>query len=142
MVFTRRLATVDEIERIINRMAEALFDERILSVPLRYRGLGYQGQTLYERERVLFLHLVQRVVAEEQWANGIGEQEYLADVRAAIRDPTAQLCVYWRRGGSLAAIFVPNGLPPSHRGSRALPYIIVVYSADRGRIVSGYQVSN
>ena len=122
-------------------MAAAPFDERVLGVPIRYRGLRYQGDVLHDRERVLFLHLVQRIVAEGQWADGIGEWEYLADMRAAIRDPAARLCVYWRRGGPLAAIFTPNTLPRSHRGARALSHIFVVYSADRGRIVSGYQVS-
>lgn len=54
--------------RIIDRMADVPFDERIVAVRLRFRGLTYQEQTLGDRERAVFLHLIQRVVVDEQWA--------------------------------------------------------------------------
>jgi hypothetical protein len=142
IIRTRRLASSDEIQRIVGHVADAPFDERILPVRTQHQGLRYQGRTLTQRAPALFLHLVQRVVVEEQWADGISEQEYLTDLRMAIWDDAARLCVYWRRGGPLAAILVSNRIPLSRRGSRALPLIFVAYSADRGRIISGYQASS
>jgi len=68
LVQTRRSVTDDEIGRIIDRMADVPFDERIVAVRLRFRGLTYQEQTLGDRERAVFLHLIQRVVVDEQWA--------------------------------------------------------------------------
>lgn len=118
------------------------FNERIVAVRLRFRGLTYQEHTLGDRERAVFLHLVQRVVVEEQWADGIGEREYVEDLRTAIMDSAARLCVYERRGGAVAAVFARNWAPMSHRGPDVLPFVFVIYSADRGRIISGYQASD
>ena len=41
-----RAATADEIEQIIERMATAPFDERVVPVPTRLRGLSYHGRML------------------------------------------------------------------------------------------------
>ena len=142
LIRTRRPHQTMKYMRIIDQIANAPFDERILPVRGRYQGLSYRGRTLTQRAPALFLHLVQRVVVEEQWADGIREQEYLTDIRTAIRDDAARLCIYRRRGGSLAAILVSNRMPLSRCGLGALPLIFVVYSADRGRIISGYQASS
>jgi len=41
----------------------------------------------------------------------------------------------------LAAALAVNEIPIEHRGVDALPWVLVVFSADRGTIVSGYQTS-
>lgn len=46
-----------------------------------------------------------------------------------------------RQGGAIAGIFAPNTVTASRCGPRALPWINVVFSADRGTIISGYQAS-
>ncbi len=142
IIRTRREATPEEVERIVRRMATVPFDRRYVRVPPKHRGMTYRSRTLGSREDALLLHLTQRVVAEEQWVHGTDGPEYLDDLRNAVRDPSARLAVYKRRGGNIAAAFSRNTIPKERRGSRAQPYVLVVYSADRGKIISGYQVSS
>jgi hypothetical protein len=40
----------------------------------------------------------------------------------------------------MAGALAPNNVPPARLGTAASPWLYVVYSADRGTIVSGYQV--
>jgi hypothetical protein len=84
---------------------------------------------------------VKRVLVEEQWIEGTTAAKYLADLREAVRSPDARLVVYRRRGGPLAAVLAPNTVPVLRRGPKPQPFLYVVYSADRGIIVSGYQAS-
>ena len=142
LVQTGRPATPEEIADILDRMATAPFTSRNVPVPAEYRGLTYLGRTLGTRAPSLFLHLVERVVADEQWTYGTTDREYLADLRSAIREPSARLLVYQRRGDNLAAVLAPNVIPASRRGRQPQPWLYVVYSADYGRITSGYQASS
>ncbi|MGI8856877.1 MAG: hypothetical protein ACR2JW_14095 [Thermomicrobiales bacterium] len=141
LIRTRRPASDDEIVQIVDRMASTPFNQQIVSVPVDYRGLTYQGHTLSNRENVWLLHLFQRVVDEQQWTEGTDRHEYLSDLRRAVRHFAARLCVYQRRGGNLASILAPNTMPITRRGIGSLPFVFIIYSADRGRIVSGYQAS-
>lgn len=88
-------------------------------------------------------HLAKRI-AEGQWTVGSSVAEYLADLRTAVQDPGARLLVYQRRGGSIAAVLADTNrvVPPDRRGAEALPLLYVVYSADRGILVTGYQASS
>jgi hypothetical protein len=115
--------------------------EEIVPVNRQYRGLTYQGRTLGNREHSLFMHLTVRVVGDQQWVAGTTEDEYVSDLRAAVWDPLARLLIYRRHGGAIAAVLTPNFLPLYRRGIRPEEFIFVVYSADRSRIVSGYQAS-
>ena len=47
------------------------------------------------------------------------------------------------RGGPIATTMTPTTqvIPTRRRGARSLPILLVIYSADRGMIISGYQVS-
>lgn len=92
----------------------------------------------------LTYHLVKRVVDERQWAPGTTAARYIADLRRAIRHPSSRLTIYTRRGGHIAATIVPTSavIPAAHRASGSQPELLVVYSADRGIILSGYQVSS
>lgn len=141
IIRTGRQATPTEVQQILRHIAGAPFDPRVIAVPSNRRGLTYQGRTLGGYEDALFVHLVQRVVVDEQWADGTTEQEYLDDLHAAAGDPGAQLVLYQRRGGAIAAIFAPNVVPAHRWGRHAEPWLFVVYAADHGTIISGYQVS-
>ena len=85
---------------------------------------------------------MQRVIGDDQWAVGTTEAEYLADLRRAVRTAGSRLVTYSARGGALAASFGPNTVPASRRGASAEPWLFVVYSADRGILISGYQASS
>ncbi len=60
LVQSQRPATPDEIERIIERMAAAPFDARLVRVARQHRGLTYQGHTLAARADSLAYHLTGR----------------------------------------------------------------------------------
>ena len=90
----------------------------------------------------LTYHLVKRVVSERQWAYGTPAEAYLADLREAAQVLDGRLALYFRRGGHMAAVLVRNRLDPAKLGSEPLPRLLVVFSADRGTMVSGYQISS
>lgn len=139
---TGRVAIPDEVEEIIGRIATVQFKPAMVTVPMKHRGLSYQGQTLGPRMDALRCHLAQRVVVDAQWAMATTTAEYLADLRRAIRGPATQLAVYTRRGGHIATTLSPTNivLSPARRGPGSLPELLVIYSADRGIILSGYQI--
>ncbi len=143
LIQTRRPATDDKVEQIIGRMSDAPFDERIVRVRVEDRGLSYEGRMLGARADSLFMHVVKRVVKELQWVGGTSAQQYLLDLHTAARAPSSRVAVFERRGGNMAAALsrTDDVLPPARRGIGWLPWLLVLYSADRGTIVSGYQVS-
>jgi hypothetical protein len=143
LIATRRRATAAEVAAIVALMASAPFDERIAHVRVIERGTEYLGRTLGAREDSLFYHLTKRVRLEGQWADGATPESYLSDIRRAILVPTSQLLVYERRGGPIAATITPTEdvLDGSRRGLSPLPNLLVIYSADRGTIITGYQFS-
>jgi hypothetical protein len=124
-------------------MAAAPFDTRVVPVPRRHRGLTYQGRALGSRDDAVFLHLAQRVAAEGQWIIGTTAAQYVDDLRRAVRWPRARLAIYRRRAGAIAATVNQTAdiVPQSRLGPRALPGLLVVYSVDRGILISGYQFS-
>lgn len=66
--------------------------------------------------------------------------EYLEDLRSTVRDPDANVVLYERDEHAYAGIFGLNRVPPRRLGPQAGRAIYVVYSADYGWIVTGYQV--
>ena len=143
LIGTRRAAADDEIEQIVERMATAPFGRSTVRVPVKERGARYGDLVLGTRADSLTYHMVKRVAIEQQWPNGTSGDQYLADLARAIRDPGARLTVCPRRGGSIAAIITPTArVMPAHRlGAEPAPQLLVIYSADRGMIVTGYQFS-
>ncbi len=144
LIGTRREATNHEIAQIVERMAAAPFHPAVLPVPIHLRGLAFQGRTIGEREDALTCHLIKRVVADRQWTEDTSAADYLADLRRAVRAPAAWLALYTRRGGHMAVTLTPtaDAVPSARRAASSLPEILVVYSADRGMIITGYQVSS
>ncbi len=143
LIGSGRPATTAEVQQILSRMAAVPFDQRVLPVLIKLRGVTYQGRTLGSREPALWIHLVQRVVGDEQWSHGTTARAYLSQIRRAVRAASARLLVYERRGGAIAGTLAPTRdvLPAARQGPRALPLFFVVYSADRGTITSGYQAT-
>jgi hypothetical protein len=115
MLQSGRAATEEEIDQIIRRMAQAPFP------------------TTQE-------HCIRRT-QEGQWAEATTDAQYVDDLRRAIRDTTARLAVYIRRGGSLAAVLAQTEriVPANRRGHLTESLLFVAYSADRGGIITGYQ---
>lgn len=143
LIDTGRGPTDEEVERILARIANASFDRGQRSVRVRDRGVGYQGQILGPTADSLMYHLIKRVAIEGQWAAGTTADQYLTDLQSAARSPAARLALYRRRGGTIAATTAPTALviPPERRGPRPESQILVLYAAERGIIISGYQFS-
>ncbi len=135
-----RAASAEEIALILERMASVRFVDTIAHIPIKHRGLTYQGRTLTARADSLFYHLVKRVVVEGQWVSGTSEEQYVADLRRTVQVPGARLLAYTRWGEAFTATITPTrqAVPPERQGANALPQILVVYSADRRAIVTGY----
>lgn len=87
-------------------------------------------------------HLEKRKI-DGQWAVSTTADEYLLDAQSAARSAST-VAVYFRRGGSLAALVGSTAdiVPTSRLGPRCQPNLLVVYSADRGKVISAYQFSS
>ena len=112
-------------------------------MPTRYRGLTYRGRTVSACEEPLFYHLVKRVVAEQQWAFGTTARQCLEDLRPAVRHHI-RLGIYVRQGDSLGVTISRTFevVPEDRLDTVPARRIIVVYSATRGVLVTGYQFSS
>jgi hypothetical protein len=143
LIASGRAAARDEIAAIVERVASAPFDYHEVRVRVDERGASYRGIVLGARERSLNYHLVKRVAIERQWANGTTTDSYQADLRRAARHPLARLLVYQRRGGAIAATISSTDrvAPAGYWGPSWLPNLLVIYSADHGMMLSGYQFS-
>lgn len=118
LIQTNRPSTVEEARQIAARMAEAEFPTAS--------------------------HHLTRRIEEEQWAPGTLVSEYVTHLRTAAQHARSRILVYLRRGGHVAAA-VGNRIdhvPTWAGGAGALPLLVVVYSADRGVILTGYQASS
>ena len=58
LIDARRFATDEEIIRIVDRIATVPFDQALMTVRQKDRGMQYQGRTLSNREDSWFVHLV------------------------------------------------------------------------------------
>lgn len=87
------------------------------------------------------LHLQKRI-RDLQWTADATVEDYRQDL-ARMAQGATQLAVYRRRGGAMAALFSLTiaVIPRERLGSRAEDQCILVYSIDRGRLVTGYQFS-
>lgn len=138
------MVVADEPARIVERMATASFSREIRRVPGKDRGFTYRGVTLANRADSLTYHLVKRVVIEEQWAPGTTTTRYVADLRHAVRAPSARLAVYATGDERIAVTVTPTAqvVPSRRRGVRPERHVLVIHSATKGIIVTGYQVSS
>jgi hypothetical protein len=138
-----RAATPGEIALITDRIASAPFSQEQVRVSRDERGVSYMGYTLGVFQDSLVYHLVKRVEIEGQWVYGTTAEAYVADLRAAVRHPAVQIAVYERRGGHIAAVIAPieHVVPAQRRGPESESLITVVYAADRGSIITGYQIA-
>jgi hypothetical protein len=143
LVDTGRAATDEEVKQIIDRMASVPFASHEVVVRRQERGAIYQGQVLGTRADSLTYHLIKRVVIERQWTPGTTREAYVADLRRTARASDARLGIYIRQGGAKAVAIAPTAtiLSTEHLGEKPAPQILVIYSTDRGRIISGYQFS-
>lgn len=138
-----RRANEAEIQGLRNRLIGAGFLEEV-RIPPSSRGLSASGYTLGEREGSLVHHLVQRIVLDEQWADGTTPKQYLTDLRASINDSSARFGVGKPFGNSapLVYVFADNLVPQWRRGRRDESLMFVLYGVADGVIITGHMVSS
>jgi hypothetical protein len=137
-----RSATEQEIQLITDRIADAPFNRDLQKVPVPLRGLDYRGGSLGTQLTSVVLHFIQHVEIEKQWAPSTTIEAYIESLHRTARVPEAQIALYRQWGTrDIAAIIVPTEkvLDSRQMGSGTLPNLLVVYGADRGMLVSGYQ---
>lgn len=141
IVVSRRQAAPAEIQDIVTRMATAPFGSATVKVPQRMHGRVIEGKVLGRRVSSLTYHVAKRV-DDGQWEAGLTAAHYMRDIRQAVRHSAAGLAVYRRRGGTIALSMSPNTIEDNRLGMKPQPYVVVVYSADRGILVTAYQASS
>jgi hypothetical protein len=142
LIATRRPATQEEVATIIERMATAPFNPQMVRVPIQLRGNVFQGAPLASREPSIRFHLHKRI-DERQWAPLTGPSEYLGDIRRVALGRDTRIAAYLRQGGPIVLSLgsTVQAVPVERRGDRWRPWLAVIYSADRGTLISGYQAS-
>ena len=140
-----RSAMEQEIRLIIDRIASAPFNTDIQRVQRDERGRTYQAITLGVQADSLTLHLFRRVVEDSQWAAGTTAEAFVQSLQRAARDAHNRVALYrhWQNR-DLAAVIVPteNVLTPEQMGPAAEPNLLILYLANRGILISGYQFSS
>ncbi len=141
IIQAKRIATSEEIERIINCVASAPFSNQLMRVPDEHQGRMYLGQTVGTTTDSLTAHLLKRIFVNGQWAPGTTSKQFLTDIRSALGHDSTRLVLYQRRGGYIAGVLSENVTPEHRRGRNALSLLYIVYSVDRGSIITAYQAS-
>lgn len=138
-----RPVTGAEIDRILEHVAGAPFDPEERRVRRGLRGLSYQGYDLRETEYALITHLLQRVLVDRQWREGATARQYLEDLRAAVRHPSARVAVGTPEGSEpLVYVFADNPVPEDRRGTKPERFLFVLYATYIGAIITGYQTGD
>lgn len=140
LIATGREPTRAEKRRILDRIAGAMFSRATVTVPGPARRLLAASRPLGSRALSIEYHRAKHT-ADGQWAASTTTHQYLGDLRRAARDHSAEFAVYRSGGRSMAAVRVQTeqAVPPARRGPRILPNLLVLYSADWGRILTGFQ---
>ncbi len=142
IAFPGRIATAEKVGQILDHTAQAPFNTRITDVPAELVGLEFLGEELRTREDSLMAHMAARVLRDKQWREGSMKEDFLSDVKRAVLHPDVALAVYETRRTNFAGAVAPNTVPLGRRGSDSGDYIVVLYSADRGRIITAYQAED
>lgn len=138
-----RTPTAREVDAILRGIARAEFNRRRVPVPEELVGREFEGEALRAgREDSLTVHRAQRILNDEQWREGTTQEEFLDDLRRTAAHPEARLAVYETRQTYVAVVISPNTVPESRQGPVRGEYVQVVYSANRGRIISGWQTDD
>jgi hypothetical protein len=144
LVDTGRSATEDEARQIIDAMAAAPFTSRIVRVPPLVRTAD-PAKRVGSGADSLIVHLIKRIWVERQWSESTTADDFLVDIRAAIRHPTARLLAYRRSGQTFAATITQTSLvvPVTRQGMEAphYPDMLVVYDVEADAVVTAYMFS-
>lgn len=136
-------ATQEDIDAIIEQVAMASFSTKQWSLPRHLRIVFDDVRVGPTAESALY-HALKRIVQDRQWSIETSLADYLADVSAAVRSPSSRAAIYRRWNQTTVAFLAETRaiVPILRHGDASLPYILVLYSADIGKINTAYMVAS
>jgi len=139
LIESGRKATDDELAQIVAHVAQAPMASRLIRPPSWLRkALARFGITMPARVPASEAHLLKRIYYDQQWPVGTTIDQFIADLRLAIRHRDVRVWTYEYFGEPRVGLLAPSHI----RGTPgARPYIFVVYSARYGTLTTGYQAS-
>lgn len=140
LIATSRLATSDEVDTIIDHIAQAPFATYLSRVPGRIRRpLAQIGIPTAAKMASVEWHLLERVYLDEQWPVGTTVNQYVADLHQAVRHPNAQVWTYRYYGDPFVGC---RALSHVQQVPKPEAYLFVSYSPIFSSITTGYQSSS
>ncbi len=139
LIQSGRQATDDELSQIIDHVTQAPLASRLIRPPGWLReALAQRDITLPARVSAGEAHLLKRTYYDQQWPVDTSLDEFVADLRHAIRHQEAHMWTYEYFDEPHVSFLAPSHI----RGTPgAKPYIFVAYSARYGTLTTGYQAS-
>jgi len=139
LIESRRRATDEELSQLVAHVAQAPFASRLVRPPHWWReALARRGIAVPARVPASEAHLLKRIHYDQQWPVGTTTDQFVADLRLAIRRPDARVWTYEYFGEPYIGLLAPSHI----RGTPgAKSYIFVAYSARYGTLTTGYQAS-
>ena len=130
------------VQQVVRKMLAAPFAGRVVKVDRAIVGQRLCGRSLGASEPSVVAHLAKRVLLDEQWHAVTTPDEFVEDLRQAIRHREARFVRYRANAGRVCiGCFAPNTVPLTRLGTKPEASLWVLYDADRDKIISGYQVS-
>jgi len=137
----KRKPTEAEIRKVLDHVAKAPFSTRPVAVDKSIRGQVFQGRKLGDREPSIIAHFAKRVLINRQWTGDVTPAEFVDHLHFAFLEQSAKRAVYVGHDQrTYFSVLAPNTIPSDRLGSDSQPFLWVVYTADYGTIVTGYQV--
>jgi len=133
--------TEEDLARFAQYVVQRGFIDENVKVKKTFQGFQFKNGFLGETSTSLQYHLFTRVVVDEQWANWIDEQEYLADLFSVVTSKSSRIGIYTRYDGNFISFINDNTIDETHLGRKSLSNVIVIFSLQRDAIISGYQFS-
>ena len=137
----RRLSR-EELAEVLEHVAEAGFDanarERARG---ELAGVIWQGETLRGSTMLppADRHYIKHVLLRQEWPEGTTLDDYLASIRAVVRDPASGLVVRRYEGKAWQLTIV--GRSGNWRGPGAGDWVLVDYRVETGHWTTAYQFS-
>lgn len=131
---------------VLNHIAGATFYQGRRNIPEPLQGLMRSaGYPIPDYGDDLVYHWAKHVLGDRQWTLDTTASEYFRYAMDAVLHPDVRLLAQVARSGhhvAVAICSVENVVPVTRRGPRAGTDLLVVYSADAGRIVSAYMTAS
>jgi len=139
LIESGRQATEDELSQIVAHVARAPLASHLIRPPGWLREeLARLGVTMPARVPAGETHLLKRIYYDQQWPIGTAIDQFVADLRLAIRHRDASVWTYEYFGEPCVGLLAPSHIRVT---PGAKPYIFVVYSARYETLTTGYQAT-